>query len=317
MASLLACSGAHASCGTTFCSVNTNWDEHSLGQKGWSADVRYSFSHADQLRSGTDKISADTANAGEVENVGTYNSSVTTSLSYTINEHWGTTVIIPYINRTHEHNIGPYSGATPADHEKFHASALGDIKILGRYRWTLNEESNAGVGVKFGLKLSNGKKDITLQNSVDVPEEVSLQPGNGSSELIVGVFWQQADSKSDWSWFAQGSLQTSVKSDDAFKPGNQINLDGGSRYAVSHAVSALLQINAQINRADSGDSAALTENGAASSGGRAISLSPGISYAMTRHNQIYGLVQLPIYQYVNGEQLTPSASYAVGFNHRF
>ena len=70
---ILSASGAYASCGSTACSVNTNWDEHSASKPGLSIDLRESYSRADQLRSGSSRITADTANNGEVENLRTIN----------------------------------------------------------------------------------------------------------------------------------------------------------------------------------------------------------------------------------------------------
>jgi len=64
---LLGYATAQASCGSTACSINTNWDEHGMSQPGWNADLRYSYSRAEQLRSGSNKIAADTTFDGEVE----------------------------------------------------------------------------------------------------------------------------------------------------------------------------------------------------------------------------------------------------------
>lgn len=314
---LLGCSSANASCGSTACSINTNWDEHGLGHPGWSGDLRYSFSRADTLRAGSKKIAADTNFAGEVENLRTLNQIVTASLDYTHDDHWGMMLNLPYISRDHNHNIGPYVGATPADYESFHAKALGDIKVTGRYRWSLGTVDHSEMGVKFGLKLNTGKKDFVIAQSGLKPSEVTLQPGNGSTDLLLGVFWHQATHGSDWSWFAQGMLQDSIRSSTTFRPGNQLNLDGGTRYAFNSKLSGLLQLNAQWNSTDSGTATALTADGAASSGGRSFSLTPGLSYAFTPNTQVYGLLQLPLYQYVNGEQLTASHSISVGVSHRF
>jgi len=54
-----------------------------------------------------------------------------------------------------------------------------------------------------------------------------------------------------------------------------------------------------------------------STGGKFLYLSPGVSFAVVRGTNLYGLLQLPLYQYVNGEQLTASRSFTVGVNHRF
>ncbi|MDD5300915.1 MAG: hypothetical protein PHD65_10520 [Gallionella sp.] len=317
---LLGCATAQASCGSTACSINTNWDEHGMSHPGWMADLRYSYSRANKLRSGSNKITANptdpTLTAGsEVENLRTINKIITADLDYTHDDHWGVMLHLPFVSRDHNHSLA--DPVTPG-YESFSASALGDIKVVGRYRWTLDETSRSGMGVKFGLKLNTGKKDFVIAQTGVRPAEVTLQPGNGSTDLIVGAFWQQATPGSDWNWFAQGTMQNSISSGATFRPGNQVNLDGGARYALGHNLSGLLQLNAQWNGTDSGSAAALSPvTGGASSGGKTYSLSPGLSYAFTPDTQLYGLVQLPLHQYVNGEQLTASSSVTVGISHRF
>ena len=314
---LLACATTQASCGSTACSINTNWDEHDINRPGWRADLRYSYSRADSLRAGNDTINADTTFAGEVENLSTRNKITTATIDYTHDQHWGVMLNLPFISRDHAHNLGPYTGATSAGLENFHADALGDIKLVGRYRWDIDADTRSGMGVKFGLKLNTGKKNFTITETGDIPEEASLQPGNGSTDLILGLFWNQSTPGSNWSWFAQGMLQNSISSSAVFEPGNQVNIDAGTRYALNHNLSVLLQLNSQWNDADSGDSAALTDSGAESSGGRIVALTPGLSYTIASNTQLYGLVQVPFYQYVNGEQLTADSSMSAGISHRF
>lgn len=316
LATLLACASAHASCGTTACSMNANWDEHSPTQSGWSLDLRYSYFKADTLRSGSKKISADTSRDGEVENIGTTANLITATADYNFDDKWGATLIVPYINRQHDHHLGPYDGDTPAGRENFKANAIGDIKAIGRYRWALGEDHSAGMGVKFGLKLPSGKRN-EVNSTGEKPDEVTLQAGNGSTDMILGLFWYETRPGSDWSWFAQGTLQNSINALESYRPGNQFNLDVGTRYSFSHTLSGLLQFNAQRNSSDSREAAALTEDGKPNSGVRTLYFSPGLSYALSRETQVYGIVQLPLYQYVNGEQLTPDWSMTVGLNHRF
>ena len=274
---LLNCAAVQASCGSTFCTINSNLNEHGLSQPGWNTDLRYSYSQADILRSGSKKIAADTT-GDEVENLQTSNKLITASADYTHDDHWGLTLQIPYVIRDHEHNVGSPAG-TLVGHERFHASALGDAKVVGRYRQSLAEESHSQVGVKFGLKLPTGKKDFEWEAG-GIPSEVTLQPGNGSTDVILGIFWHQATPGSDWDWFAQGSLQDSIKSSATFTPGNQINLDGGTSYAFNNKLSGLLQLNIQWNNKDTGTAAPLTPSGEVSSGGRSIALTPGLGYAL-------------------------------------
>ncbi len=315
---LFSTSTAFASCGSAACSINTNWDEHSPSRPGLSMDLRYSQSKADVLRSGSRKITADTANNGEVENLSTTNKLTTLGLDYTHDDHWGVVLSIPYVSREHSHSLGDGTGAIVGS-ESFSAKALGDIRLVGRYRWQ-DERDHSSRGIKFGLKLHTGRRDFQIVDNTgasQLPSEVTLQPGNGSTDLILGTFWQLAPMGSDLSWFAQYMWQSSVQHQTEFKPGDQANLDLGTRYAFGSKLSGLLQLNAQWNAADSGASAALTASGEPSSGGRTLSLTPGLSYAIVTGTNVYALLQLPLFQYVNGEQLTASKSVTVGINHRF
>jgi hypothetical protein len=315
---LFATSGVYASCGSSACSINTNWDEHSPNKPGWSMDLRYSQSKADDLRSGSKNISADTANNGEVENLSTTNKISTLGIDYAHDAHWGMALSIPYISREHSHSLGDGTGAIVGS-ESFSAKSLGDIRVIGRYRW-LDESDHSSRGIKMGLKLHTGRQDFQMVDNLGaskLPSEVTLQPGNGSTDFILGTFWQLAPMGSDLSWFAQYMWQSSVQHKAEFRPGDQANLDLGTRYAFTGKLSGLLQLNAQWNAADSGPSAALTATGEPGSGGRNLSLTPGLSYAIVNGTNLYGLLQLPLYRYVNGEQLTAGKALTVGINHRF
>lgn len=320
------CSGrCHASCGSSSCSINADWAEHGISRAGWNADLRYGYSRAGTLRSGSDKISAnptDPANAGiEVENRRTINQIITATLDYTHDEHWGMMLQLPYIMRDHTHSIGDPNPALVSS-ESFSASAVGDIKVAGRYRWTLDEDERSGAGIKLGLKLNTGRRDFQIIDANGVakglPQEVTLQPGNGSTDAIIGVFWNRSAPDSDWNWFAQATLQGSIASSSQFRPGNQTSFDAGTRYAIDNRLSGLLQVNVQWNEIDSGSSAAVSPvTGGPSSGASSLALTPGLSYAFSPLTQLYGLVQLPLYQYVHGEQLTADYAVSLGVSHHF
>jgi len=323
LAALAALISSHvqASCGSTSCSINTDWNEQGASRPGWSTDFRYSYSRADTLRSGSNKIVADPTaapyNTGiETENLRTINQLVTASLDYSHDEHWGAMLQLPYVMRDHTHSIGDADPALVST-ESFSANAFGDIRVVGRYRWNTGMDNQSGLGVKFGLKLDTGRKDILLNTGV-LPEEATLQPGNGSTDLILGAFWTQNTPGSAWSWFTQGTIQNSISSSEQFRPGNQLNLDAGTRYAFNNALSGLLQVNAQWNDTDTGSAAALSPlTGEASSGMKSVAITPGVSYAFTPATQLYSLLQLPVYQYVNGEQLTASYSVSLGLSHHY
>jgi hypothetical protein len=137
-----------------------------------------------------------------------------------------------------------------------------------------------------------------------------LQPGTGSLDTLLGAYYNVH--KGNTTWFVQGMWQQPVHERDNFKPGTKLSTDVGLNYSTTPNFSLMLQLNAQHKSRDSGVNA-----DPANSGGDAINISPGISYHLAAGTQIYGFLQKPIYQYVNGGQLTASWSVAVGLSTEF
>ena len=55
----------------------------------------------------------------------------------------------------------------------------------------------------------------------------------------------------------------------------------------------------------------------ADSGGKYLFISPGLSFSVNRDLQLYAFVQFPLYQNVNGIQLTADSGFVVGASYRF
>lgn len=301
-----------ASCGSNVCALHTPWNVWDANP-GAVLDLRYSQIKLDQLRSGNNKINAnplDPANTGvEVENLYTDNRLLTATLDYTLNESTSFQLQLPFVMRTHKHSIGDPNPALVTV-ESFDAKALGDIRATGRYRLTLDDASH--VGLNLGLKLPTGKTDARNDAGV-VPAEPTLQPGNGSTDLLLGAFWQHGGHGDALGYFAQATLQTSIKHRSGFTPGAQINLDVGLRYALMPALALTGQLSYQKNGND-------TVNGASDplTGGRFLFATPGVTFAATPTTSLYGMLQIPLSQNVNGEQLTASGpGYTLGVSQRF
>jgi len=164
--------------------------------------------------------------------------------------------------------------------------------------------------VNAGVKLPTGIRDV--RNGSGALAERSLQPGTGTTDLLLGAFVSQLWPQSDHSWFAQVLLQRAFGSRDDYRPGDRVNLDLGYRYEVSERLGLIVQLNGLVRHRDRGAEAEPED-----SGGRFVHLSPGIGYALSRRTQLYGFVQLPLYQHVNGVQLVADWALAVGLTTRF
>lgn len=60
--------------------------------------------------------------------------------------------------------------------------------------------------------------DYATDEQWGISDEIRLQTGNGSTDLILGVFWQHPTSGTSRSHFAQASLQKSINALSNFKP---------------------------------------------------------------------------------------------------
>ena len=86
----------------------------------------------------------------------------------------------------------------------------------------------------------------------------------------------------------------------------------GYRYEATESIGLMIQLNALYRAKDSGLQAEPDDTG-----GRFLFVSPGISYAVTKTTQLYAFLQKPLYQHVNGVQLTADWSGVFGVSARF
>jgi hypothetical protein len=297
---LLFAAPAAASCGATFCTLNGDW--RALGvwnEPGLQADVRYDFIDQDRPRAGSKRVAVGQIPRLEDE-VRTLNHNVLLDLAYNFSDGWGLSLQLPWVSRKHEHILNTQDGA---EMEHWDISDLGDARIT--LRMPLVKDS--GFGLSLGLKLPTGR--TTATNSAGELAERTLQPGSGSTDTVLGLTYHSRPSHDAISWFGQTSWQHAVTTRDAYQPGDRYSLDVGGRYAFNQDWSGIVQANFQLRARDSGANAEPED-----SGGRVLYISPGIAGPNT---QIYAFVQLPVYTYVDGVQLTVGKSLSVGIGHRF
>lgn len=300
---------AQASCGSAFCSINTDWGAGTTGlTEGSTLDVRYENIRQDQPRTGSRKIAV-----GEIphhhDEVHTFNQNVVATYSHTWASGWGISATLPFVDRDHLHIHNHHGQQIP---EQWKFRELGDVRVTGRYQHSL-EGSDAAprtVGVFFGLKLPTGRTNLANADG-DVAER-SLQPGSGTTDLLAGAIYHQQVAASGAAWFAQVQLQQPLNSHDNFRPGAQFGLDVGYAHPLTERLSGLVQVNALVKRRDSG-----SEAEPADSGGRFLFLSPGLSYKVGEMFRVYAYYQHPLHQSVNGVQLTASRAVVVGVSTRF
>jgi hypothetical protein len=316
---------AYASCGSSFCSVNTHWDTQGLvNNDTLRIDLRYSYAKADTFRSGSSKITpeAPSGSGEEIENLRTINQMLDLNVDYSVNTKWNVAVDLPFVMRDHTHTFDSLPPDAPLEQQaKF--NELGDMRVLGKYKFD-SAEHHAGSGMSIGIKLPTGAIDQTMtppdpaDPTTPYALERSAQPGTGSTDLLLGAYYHDDIEDSPWGWFISGEYQNAVNTRDEYRPGNTLNLDLGAHYPFAPALTGLLQLNAQYKSHDTG----LNANPA--SGGHSLNFSPGLSYVVAPKTSLYGFVQIALLQYANSDpavagsgQLTAPWSFAVGISHSY
>jgi hypothetical protein len=294
-----------ASCGSAFCTINTDWDTQAPWQdEATRLDLRMETIHQDQLRSGTDKTVA-AGVPGEHDEIRTRNRNVVASLSHAFSPSLNLALQVPGVSRDHAH---VFNGAGGPEPESWNFTRLGDVRVLAHLR--LDDAQSAhdrSQGLIGGIKLPTGSIDV--RNAAGELAERSLQPGTGSTDLIAGGFISGRFAQSNW--HAQLSWQHAVSERAEYRPGDSVVVDAGVAYPLG-AVQALAQINLLWRGHDSGLNAE-----PADSGGKYVYFSPGVAVPLGGNTQIYGLVQLPLVQNVNGVQLTADWAATLGVTMRF
>ncbi|HWH49247.1 MAG TPA: hypothetical protein VN664_15710 [Burkholderiales bacterium] len=293
---------ASAGCGSAVCSINTNWDaQGAWTEPGVRFDLRYEFIDQDQPMSGDSEVGV-----GEIphhhDEVRTINRNWIATLDYAFSQRFGVTVSLPVVDRSHEHIHNHMGAQIP---ETWNFTEVGDARALGRYHF--GESGEAGIGLLFGVKLPTG--DFKVVNDEGDLAERSLQPGTGTTDALLGAYYHMP---AYGNWFVQVLWQSALNEREDYRPGYRASVDLGYSHSLNKRFTALVQLNLLYRDRDSGAQAEPED-----SGGLFAHVAPGLSYNIGRDAQLYGFVQLPVYQYVNGVQLTADWSLVAGFASRF
>jgi hypothetical protein len=300
--------GAAFACASCGCSLSSDWESQGLASgSGLRFDLRYDSLQQNQVRSGTGQVHTWPLPPHEQE-LYTKNQYLTAALDYSVNADWGLNVQIPLVTRSHASNGLNYDGTDDGHSQASHR--LGDVKVVGRYQgWS----DARNFGVQFGVKLPTGSYTQSFDGGAMAGEPLDrgLQVGTGTTDLILGAFLA-APMSQNWDYFVQALAQLPLNSRADYRPGRSLNANLGVRYLGWEHWVPQLQINARVADRDSGTNATPDD-----SGGKTVYLSPGLSVPITDKLRVYGFVQLPLHQNLNGYQLAPKRTLSVGTRMEF
>jgi hypothetical protein len=325
-------------CATCGCSLSTDAATGFSSEPGWRVSADYSFINQNQLRTGSKSVSSarvaginDAGGDQEVERQ-TINRYLNLGISYSPNANWNISTVIPIVDRNHT----TYGSATSNQLDSSQVSGtsnsrLGDVKLIGSYQGLLPTHN---LGIQLGVKLPTGdyggqnvltgatvgRNPIFFSNGPNGAAgqalDTSLQPGTGSTDIILGAYYYQPVSQ-NFDAFVNGQFQSAVaeKLDQRggdYRPGNLGTLSFGLRYEANPQIVPQVQINLTHKSADQG---ALADT--ANTAGTVAYLSPGLTVGVSQGMYVYAFVQKALYSQLSGYQLFPSTTGNVGISYAF
>jgi hypothetical protein len=313
--------GSAQACATCGCTLSKDWLGPQMGSvSGWAVGLSYDYLDQNQMREGREDIGEAAAQAilnpaghkgNEVE-LQTLSRVLTFGVDYNTAD-WGVSVQIPFVDRYHT----TLQDGTQAGYNFNQFNALGDARVLVKVGLSaVGLADDASTGVIAGVKLPTGSTDEPFNGPAGGIVDPSLQPGTGSTDLLLGGFYSGGLEK--LGWFAQGLWQHAIASQAGYTPGDAFTANVGLRYAdMGQAVVPLFQVNYVHRNIDRGNLVNVKFDGSPLTGGDLWYVAPGVSARLGAGFSAYGYVQIPVFQDVNGVQLTPKAIYSAGIRKSF
>ena len=285
---------AFASCGSEHCPIDMGmlWQESML-----SFDLSQQYLDQNQPRVGTHNAVVGAIPGAENE-VRTVSRITSAHAMYQPAGGWTLGATLPFVSRYHEH-IHDVGGTQTL--QRWNYTGVGDLEVQGSRTFG----SGARYHLTGGFKAPTGVKHVEEFDG-DEPEPPA-RPGNGAWGAIAGAGAQWSlSTKMLGGAYGAMPIRLSVlgrangRGTERYRVGSELQTDLGISYPVARSVEMLLSGDVRVRAKDDvGD----TDAEAGHSGGTWAFVSPGLRISPMAKTAFYGIVQLPVYQRVNGINL--------------
>jgi hypothetical protein len=309
---------AVASCGSASCFLVTHAEEGV--EEAGSFQVSMSYQYVDQTKklrgsSSTDEVLVPAIDFADqvIEpdhhlEISTRNTMLLMNLAYGVTARLSVFGNFPLVvSKAHEHydDVGtPDEFFTNNDG----TAGVGDVLLGARY--ALLVKANDLLLGTASIKLPTGPyKLLDTDGAINEP---TIQPGTGSYDGVISLYYAKHLFPSSFEWFVSASQRFNGRNSLEYQIGNETVVSGGFNYAHGERWVYSLQLNARHAGRDD-----YLGQGVPSTGSDAVTLSPGIRFGPGKGLELYGYVQIPVYQDVNEAQLAPRFGAVVGFTKRF
>jgi hypothetical protein len=240
--------------------------------------------------------------------ISTRNTTLQLDLAYGITSRASVFGVLPLVvAKDHEHfdDVGtPDEHFTNADGTR----GFGDVAFGARY--TLLVKTNDLLMGSVSAKVPTGA--YKLLDGEGAVNEPTIQPGTGSYDGVVALYYARHQFPKAVEWFVSGSWRINGRNPLEYRVGDEAVVTAGASYSAGQRWVFSLQVSGRHAGRDD-----FRGEGVPSTGSDAFALAPGVRFRTGDRLELYGYVQLPVYQDVNEAQLAPRAGFVFGFSKSF
>lgn len=216
------------------------------------------------------------------------------------NRSWGVMAELPVDSRAFTTTVAP--GVT----QTFRHTGLGDLKLMGMYTGFSPDMS---TGLTFGVKVPTGDWRYT---HFDRDTEL----GSGSTDLLLGGYHLDGFGKAPFGWYVQANWDKPLAHSGGYRPGGEVDAAIGAYYegwrlADKVKLAPVFSLIGSVRSRDHG-----ADGHPDDSGYERVLAAPALELTVKTW-KVYGDVELPIYQRVNGNQLVAPGLFKLVVSRNF
>jgi len=316
--SIIGATDSQASCGSANCFLITGTQEVMNNPGEVTLDFSFRYIPQDKMLSGTKGVDEVLVPKVDFENqtiepdhhseISTQNLLFNATFGIGITKRVSMGIELPlFQDRQHEHidDFGtPDAEFTNGDG----TTGFGDVRISARVAVV--------TGIKNLLIISEGMKFPTgpyklLDTEGDI-NEPTIQPGTGSWDPYIQVYYDHQVVPNRWDYFLSGAYTWRTENPLNYDFGNQTLLNAGFRFSPNNRLVLSLQLNGQFSPHDF-----YLDQMVASTGSYQVALTPGLLVTGASGFGFYTYVAVPVYQDVNEAQLAARTAFELGISMTF
>ena len=269
-------------------------------QGSWQFSLSYDYNNLNTLNSGSDRLDDDSRLR--------ITQSLLFNTGYTITDNLSVELLLTYVNQKRE--ISQFGNVNTDE-----TYGIGDGVLLFKYNINQLFSSNSTLRLGAGPKIPIGATDLT--NDAGILLNADLQPGSGAWDLIMWSSYLHSFSFRPSGTFSLTALYRYTGTNEKYFNNTTTYTFGNEFQGFINYTDQFLLFKTLINPGLSlkyrwAGKDEIGESSLESTGGKWVTIVPSLDVRISKKLLFISKAEIPVYNYVEGTQLTPTFRFTVG-----